>query len=198
MEELYQNLYSEEFNNYLYDLHIKFLVKNKPHEAIQHLNEILLNSDSKDLYYIVFCSKHFATEYLKTKDLDVLKGIYLPDAIIYNTSKSDIEYTIQYKTIFRQIPFFNDSKFYQFDKKYDLFFNDIIKINFYYKNVYYDQFIDHNKYPRIIKTNISEDFILKNKNKINEYLKSTKNFQLINERKAYNLIKNRFINFKLK
>jgi hypothetical protein len=193
-----EDLYSQEFKDYIHVLkfQIKFLSTNNMHECIQHLNEMLLITEkNKDLYYIIFSPKHFLYEYLHQRNFEILKRFYLPDAIIYNNIKKQIEYTIQYKTIFNQTKVLSDLRLQSLNEKYDSYFTDIIKINYFNKKSYYDQFIDHNKYPRIIKTNISQEFILENKIKINNYIKTTESMQIINERLVYNIFKNNFLNY---
>jgi hypothetical protein len=189
-----ENIYKEEYINYIKNLHINFFIKKNLHETVQHLNEILDISKEKNLNYVIFCTKHFSFEYLKLKN--EISKIYFPDAIIFNNEKEEIEYTVQYKTIFRKTIYLNDSRFKLFNEKYDSYFTDKIKINFLHKQVYYNQFIDYKKYPRFTKTNISIDYILKNQNVINNFLKETCNYQRINEMKAYKIMLSKFLKYK--
>jgi len=98
---------------------------------------------------------------------------------------------IQFKTNFSQRidPLYVENKFNYYNTKYDSYFNDIIKINYINQDIYnkivFNKDIDFSKYPRIIKTNITPDYILKNREIIYNFLKKSRIDQISIEKKVY-------------
>jgi len=62
-------VYSQEYVDFVRSLNINsFSIKNL-HETVQHLNEIIETSKENSSFYVVFCTKHFSSEFVNLEKL---------------------------------------------------------------------------------------------------------------------------------
>ena len=158
----FTQFYTSEFFELLKTLNYPFLKTTRPHESLQHLNEILkIEKDSTNLIYLIFDIDHFSHHILKLKgNTSSVKN--LPDGIIFNKELGIIQSQIQFKTHFTEKPLTN-KELNKLNTDYTNIWVDSIKVNFYNYWVFLNQEIDPNNFPRIEKNYITEQMILKEK-----------------------------------